>query len=213
VLRETHALKAIFPEVDALFGIPQPEQWHPEIDSGIHTFMVIEQAARLSSDPVVRFAALTHDLGKAVTPTDELPRHVMHEIRGVAIIDKLCDRLRVPTSYREVARLVSRYHLNVHRAQELRESTLLEMLEKLDAFRRPERFEQFLLACEADARGRGPESLAAPYPQAELLRTALSAAAAARPDARSLEGVAGPEIAERFRTARIAAIRALRDRH
>jgi tRNA nucleotidyltransferase (CCA-adding enzyme) len=209
VLRETHALKAIFPEVDALFGVPQPEQWHPEIDSGIHTMMVLEQAARLTPDPIVRFAALTHDLGKAVTPTDELPRHVMHEIRGVPIIDKLCDRLRVPTAYREVARLVSRYHLNVHRAEELRESTLLEMLEKLDAFRRPERFEQFLLACEADARGRkGLENRE--YTQTDYLRRARSAAAGVTLDPSIREGLDGPQIAMRIRQLRIDALKELR---
>ncbi|HEU4603521.1 MAG TPA: HD domain-containing protein, partial [Steroidobacteraceae bacterium] len=210
VLRGTHALKAIFPEVDALFGVPQPEQWHPEIDSGIHTLMVIEQAARLSTDPVVRFAALTHDLGKAVTPTDELPRHVMHEIRGVPIIDKLCDRLRVPTAYREVARLVSRYHLNVHRAHELRESTLLEMLEKLDAFRRPERFEQFLLACEADARGRkGLENR--DYEQTNYLRRARKIAASVALDESMRAGLDGQQIALRLRQLRIHALKDLKE--
>jgi tRNA nucleotidyltransferase (CCA-adding enzyme) len=208
VLRETHALKAIFPEIDALFGVPQPEQWHPEIDSGIHTLMVIEQAARLSNDPVVRFAALTHDLGKAVTPAEELPRHVMHEIRGVPIIDELCDRLRVPTAYREVARLVSRYHLNVHRAEELRESTLLEMLEKLDAFRRPDRFEQFLIACEADARGRkGLENRE--YVQTDYLRRARKIAASVTLDASTREGLDGQQIALRLRQLRIEALKSL----
>jgi tRNA nucleotidyltransferase (CCA-adding enzyme) len=188
--------------------VPQPEQWHPEIDSGIHTMMVLEQAARLTPDPIVRFAALTHDLGKAVTPTDELPRHVMHEIRGVPIIDKLCDRLRVPTAYREVARLVSRYHLNVHRAEELRESTLLEMLEKLDAFRRPERFEQFLLACEADARGRkGLENRE--YTQTDYLRRARSAAAGVTLDPSIREGLDGSQIAMRIRQLRIDALKEL----
>jgi tRNA nucleotidyltransferase (CCA-adding enzyme) len=209
VLRQTHALKAVFPEVDSLFGVPQPEQWHPEIDSGLHTMMVLEQAARLTPDPIVRFAALTHDLGKAVTPTEELPRHVMHEIRGVPIIDKLCDRLRIPTAYREVARLVSRYHLNVHRAPELRESTLLEMLEKLDAFRRPERFEQFLLACEADARGRkGLENRE--YSQTDYLRKARKAAAGAVLDESMREGLDGPHIASRLRQLRIQALKGLR---
>jgi tRNA nucleotidyltransferase (CCA-adding enzyme) len=210
VLRQTHALKAVFPEVDSLFGVPQPEQWHPEIDSGLHTMMVLEQAARLTPDPIVRFAALTHDLGKAVTPTEELPRHVMHEIRGVPIIDKLCDRLRIPTAYREVARLVSRYHLNVHRAPELRESTLLEMLEKLDAFRRPERFEQFLLACEADARGRkGLENRE--YSQTDYLRKARKAAAGAVLDESMREGLDGPQIALRLRQLRIQTLKGLRE--
>jgi tRNA nucleotidyltransferase (CCA-adding enzyme) len=170
--------------------------------------MVVEQAARLTNDPVVRFAALTHDLGKAVTPTDELPRHVMHEIRGVPIIDKLCDRLRVPTAYREVARLVSRYHLNVHRAHELRESTMLEMLEKLDAFRRPDRFEQFLLACEADARGRkGLEDRE--YLQTDYLRDARKVTAKVTLDASMREGLDGQQIATRLRQLRIEALKVL----
>jgi tRNA nucleotidyltransferase (CCA-adding enzyme) len=172
--------------------------------------MVLEQAARLSTDPIVRFAALTHDLGKAVTPTDELPRHIMHEIRGVPIIDRLCERLRVPTAYRQVARLVSRYHLNVHRAQELRESTLLEMLEKLDAFRRPERFEQFLLACEADARGRkGLENRE--YSQTDYLRRARQITASVTLDESMREGLTGEQIALRLRQLRIQALKAMQD--
>ena len=163
----THC-RSIFPELHALFGVPQPEQWHPEIDTGVHTLMVVEQAAKLSDDPVVRFAALTHDLGKGTTPPSEWPRHIAHEQRGVALVEALCDRLKIPNAYRELAVLVSRYHLDAHRVTELRDNTLLELLERLDAFRRPARFEQWVLACEADARGRkGLENRE--YPQADLL--------------------------------------------
>jgi tRNA nucleotidyltransferase (CCA-adding enzyme) len=205
VLRDANALPVIFPELHALFGVPQPERWHPEIDSGVHTLMVLEQAAKLSADPVVRFAALTHDLGKGTTPPSEWPRHIAHEQRGVALIEKLCDRLRVPNAYRELAVLVSRYHLDAHRATELRDTTLLELLERLDAFRRAARFEQWVLACEADARGRkGLENR--DYSQADYLRRARKAAASVTLDATELDGLDGPKIAEKLRKARLAAL-------
>jgi len=205
VLRDTNALPVIFPELHALFGVPQPERWHPEIDSGVHTLMVLEQAAKLSADPVVRFAALTHDLGKGTTPPSEWPRHIAHEQRGVALIEKLCDRLRIPNAYRELAVLVSRYHLDAHRVTELRDTTLLELLERLDAFRRAARFEQWVLACEADARGRkGLENR--DYSQADYLRRARKAAASVTLDATELDGLDGPKIAEKLRKARLAAL-------
>jgi tRNA nucleotidyltransferase (CCA-adding enzyme) len=205
VLRDANALPVIFPELHALFGVPQPERWHPEIDSGVHTLMVLEQAAKLSADPVVRFAALTHDLGKGTTPPSEWPRHIAHEQRGVALIEKLCDRLRVPNAYRELAVLVSRYHLDAHRATELRDTALLELLERLDAFRRAARFEQWVLACEADARGRkGLENR--DYSQADYLRRARKAAASVTLDATELDGLDGPKIAEKLRKARLAAL-------
>jgi tRNA nucleotidyltransferase (CCA-adding enzyme) len=209
VLHETCALKEIFPEIDALFGVPQPERWHPEIDTGIHTLMVLEQATRLSPDPVVRFAALTHDLGKGTTPSDEWPRHIAHEQRGVALVEKMSDRLRIPNAYRELGSLVARYHLNAHRAAELRETTLLDLLEHLDAFRRPERFEQFVLACEADARGRkGLEER--DYPQADYLRRARSTAAGVSLDASAREGLDGLQIGQRLRQLRVEALATLR---
>ena len=209
VLREAHALAVIFPELDALFGVPQPEQWHPEIDSGVHTMMVLEQACKLSDDTVVRFAALTHDLGKATTPREEWPRHVAHEHRGVDLVHALCDRMRIPNSHRELAVLVSRYHLNAHRAEELRPSTLLELLEHLDAFRRPQRFDGFVLACEADARGRkGLEDRS--YPQSEYLRRARQIAASVTLDEESRMGLEGEQIAMRLRQLRIAALSDLR---
>lgn len=205
VLRDANALPAIFPELHALFGVPQPERWHPEIDSGVHTLMVVEQAAKLSDDPVVRFAALTHDLGKGTTPPSEWPRHIAHEQRGVALVEGLCDRLRIPNAYRELAVLVSRYHLDAHRVTELRDNTLLELLERLDAFRRAARFEQWVLACEADARGRkGLENR--DYPQAAYLRQARAAAANATLDPTEREGLDGQQIAQTLRKARLAAL-------
>ncbi len=209
VLRDANALPAIFPELHALFGVPQPERWHPEIDTGVHTLMVLEQAGKLSDDPVVRFAALTHDLGKGTTPRDEWPRHIAHEQRGVALVEALCDRLRIPNAYRELAVLVSRYHLDAHRVTELRDSTLLELLERLDAFRRPERFEQWVLACEADARGRkGLEDR--DYPQADHLRRARTAAANASLEPAEREGLDGQQIGAKLKKMRLAALAQLR---
>jgi len=209
VLREAHALAIVFPEIDRLFGVPQPAQWHPEIDSGVHTMMALEQATKLSPDPVVRFAALTHDLGKGVTPRKEWPSHIMHEERGVPLVEDLCRRLRIPNAYREVAALASRYHLNVHRAGELRAKTILELLENTDAFRRPERFEQFLLACEADARGRlGLENRE--YPQAAWLRSAREVASRVELDAADYAALEGPQIAERLRKRRISALKEIK---
>jgi tRNA nucleotidyltransferase (CCA-adding enzyme) len=205
VLREANALPIIFPELHALFGVPQPEQWHPEIDTGVHTLMVLEQAAKLSDDPVVRFAALTHDLGKGTTPPSEWPRHIAHEQRGVALVEAMCDRLKIPNAYRELAALVSRYHLDAHRVTELRDSTLLEVLERLDAFRRPARFEQWVLACEADARGRkGLENR--DYPQADHLRRARDTVAKVTLEPAERDGLDGPKIAEKLRKARLAAL-------
>lgn len=206
VLREGHALPAIFPEVHALFGVPQPAQWHPEIDTGLHTMMALDQAARLSEDPVVRFAALTHDLGKATTPAELLPRHVAHEERGVGLVNAMCERLRIPNAYREIGVLVSRYHLNMHKITELRPAKLLELLENLDAFRRPARFEQFVLACEADARGRkGLENR--DYPQSAYLRRAREIAVGAALNETERADLQGFEIAARLQEKRIAALR------
>lgn len=211
VLREGNALPVIFPEIHALFGVPQPEKWHPEIDTGVHTMMVLDQATQLSEDPVVRFAALVHDLGKATTPTHELPRHVAHEERGVGIIEELCDRLRIPNAYRELGVLVSRYHLHMHKIAELRPSTVLELLGSLDAFRRPARFEQFLLACEADARGRkGLEER--DYPQPEYLRRAREVAVGVTLSAEERDGLQGFEIAKRLHNKRIHALKDLKRR-
>ena len=209
VLRCCGALAEVFPEIDALFGVPQPPQWHPEIDTGIHTLQVLDVAAGLSNDTTVRFAALVHDVGKGLTPRDQWPRHIGHEESGARLIERMCQRLRVPNEHRELAVLVARHHARVHRVGEQRPGTILELLEITDAFRRGERFERFLLACEADARGRGPELRAAPYPQAAELRSALAAAAAVRLSPDVLANEKGPVIAERLRAARIDAIRSL----
>jgi tRNA nucleotidyltransferase (CCA-adding enzyme) len=212
LLRTCGALAAVFPEIDRLYGVPQPPQWHPEIDTGLHTMLALETAAEISPDPVVRFAALVHDLGKGTTSRELWPRHIGHEERGVALIEQLCARLRVPTEYRELAVQVSRQHARVHRMAELRPATVLELLEQVDAFRRPERLERLLLACEADARGRGPERRLAPYPQAGLLRAAHEAASAVRLPPEVLASNDGAMIAERLRAARVAAIRDRADR-
>jgi tRNA nucleotidyltransferase (CCA-adding enzyme) len=211
VLRECGALKVIYPEIDALFGVPQPEKWHPEIDTGVHTLMVLDQAVRLSTDVRVRFAALVHDLGKATTPPAEWPGHKGHEERSVALIGTLSERLRLPNEYRELSVIVARYHGNVHRAFELRPKTILGILEKTDAFRRPERFAQALLACEADSRGRlGLENI--PYPQREYLQAARDAAAAIKPTPQDIAEHAGPKIAERLHERRLQSLAALASR-
>ena len=209
VLRACGSLSAVLPEVAALFGVPQPEQWHPEVDTGEHTLQVLAVAAELSPDTTVRFAALVHDVGKGLTPRDQWPRHIGHEETGARLIEQMAARLRAPNEHRELAVLVARHHARVHRVAEQRPATVLELLEITDAFRRTERFERFLLACEADARGRGPELRARPYPQAALLRAALTAAASVRLDPEVLARDKGPVIAERMRAARIVAIRSL----
>jgi tRNA nucleotidyltransferase (CCA-adding enzyme) len=169
--------------------------------------MVLEQAARLSDDPIVRFAALTHDLGKGITPKEHWPKHYGHEAASVKLLDALCARLRIPNDYRECAAAVARYHGHAHRAQELRPATVLELLENLDALRRPTRFEQFLLACEADIRGRtGFEDRE--YPQANYLRRALTIASEVKADPTIVAKLSGPKIGEYLRGARIAALKA-----
>ena len=154
VLRKCGALKVLLPEVDCLFGIPQRADYHPEVDTGLHILLSLDQAAALSNDPAARFAVLMHDLGKGRTPDDVLPRHIGHEEKGVPLVKAVCKRLKVPNHYRDLAVAATRYHLLCHKAPWLRPATILKLLKNLDAFRRPERFEQFLLCCEADARGR-----------------------------------------------------------
>ncbi len=207
-LRECGALEILFPEVDALFGVPQPVQWHPEVDTGLHVMMVLDQAEKLSADLEVRFAALVHDLGKGTTRKYSLPSHPGHERRGVKLIRRLAGRLPVPNACRDLGILVSEYHTHCHRAFELRAKTILKLLEATDAFRRPRRFEQFLLACEADARGRtGLEDRN--YTQTDLLRGALAAAAAV--DAAAIaRGYEGSAIGEAIRRERLAAVERFR---
>ncbi len=159
------ALARVLPEIDGLFGVPQPTRWHPEVDCGVHTMMALRQACVLSDSTEVRFAALTHDLGKATTPERVLPSHHGHEARGERLVERLCDRLRAPTRYRELARVCATYHGYTHRLYELRPKTVVKLLQGLDAFRRPERLRRFLLVCEADYRGR-QDFHSRPYPQA-----------------------------------------------
>jgi tRNA nucleotidyltransferase (CCA-adding enzyme) len=174
-LRQCGALQVILPEVNCLFGIPQPEQYHPEIDTGEHTLMALEQACALSSDPAVRYAVLLHDAGKGITPQADWPHHYRHEHLGLALVDAINKRLRVPREFAAAAKLLCHHHLRCHQLQQARPVTVLRLLEALDAFRRPQQMEQFLLGCEADARGRtGFEHSA--YPQADILRKAFGAA-------------------------------------
>jgi tRNA nucleotidyltransferase (CCA-adding enzyme) len=210
VLRACGALAVIFPEIDALYGVPQPPRWHPEVDTGIHTLLALGCAVRLSGSIAVRFAALTHDLGKARTPREQWPSHRGHEEAGVALIETLVERLRVPNALRELAVLAARHHGRVHRALELRPATVLELLEACDAFRRPERFGELLLACEADARGRtGLEER--PYPQADYLRRALAAAAGVALTAEERATLSGAAFGERLRLKRAAVLKALKE--
>jgi tRNA nucleotidyltransferase (CCA-adding enzyme) len=209
VLRECSALAKLFPELEQLYGVPQPPEHHPEIDTGVHTMMVLQQAVRLSNDPAVRFAALVHDLGKGITPRDEWPKHVGHEEGGVPLVKALCQRLKVPNDFRDLAILVTRYHLHYHRAAEMQDATFLDTLQALDAFRRPQRFEQFLLACEADSRGR-PGYEDQDFEQPTIFREAFAAAAAIDGGELAQQGLQGEAIAEELRRLRLAAIQQAR---
>ena len=205
-LRACGALGVIFPELDALYGVPQRAEFHPEIDTGAHIELVLDMAARLApGDDLVGWCALTHDLGKALTPKDVLPRHIGHEQRGLAPLRALSARLRVPAEHAVLAESVCAFHLNAHRALELRPATVLELLAKLDSFRRPERLRPFLLACEADARGRLGHS-ESPYPQGDYLRAAHAAAAAIQAGPFIAQGLAGPAIGAAMNAARVRAI-------
>ena len=204
VLRECGALAKLLPELDGLFGVPQPAEHHPEIDTGVHTLMAVDSAAAMGRSLPVRVAALLHDLGKGTTPPEAWPRHHGHEARSVALARAVCERLRAPAECRDLAILVARDHGNVHRAGELRPATVLELLERTDSFRRPERFAEFLQACEADFRGRGGHETR-PYPQSPLLARALSAARGV--DAGAVAARVGPEdIPAAIRSARLAAV-------
>ncbi|MFT5482495.1 MAG: tRNA nucleotidyltransferase (CCA-adding enzyme), partial [Halieaceae bacterium] len=203
VLRACGALAALLPEVDALFGVPQTEKHHPEIDTGIHVMMALQQAVRLNAPTTVRFAVLLHDLGKGTTPPDEWPRHIAHEHRGLKLVEQVCKRLRVPNKYRELALHVCQYHTHSHRADELKPSTVLKTLEATNALRRPERFAEFLLACEADARGRlGKEDQ--PYPQKLRFERAQAAASAVDTTQLQASGLEGREFGKALRELRLA---------
>ena len=204
-LKDCTALDKIFPEIQALFGVPQPEKYHPEIDTGIHAMLCLEQAALLSSNPEVRFAALVHDLGKGVSPKANWPHHYGHESHGLPILEQMCERLRVPNSFKALALQVMQYHTHCHRASELRASTLTDMLAALGAFKPVNKLPEFLLACEADAKGRtGLENI--PYPQAELLSGAARAASSVDTSAILNGELKGAHIGEAIRRLRIKAV-------
>ena len=208
VLRECGALARLLPEVEALFGVPQRADYHPEIDTGVHTMMVVDEAARRNYALPVRFAALTHDLGKATTPADILPRHIGHEARSVRLATALCERLRVPSDCRDLALLAARYHGDVHRAADLRATTLVTLLERTDALRRPERFRQLLQACQSDYNGRlGWQER--PYDSPQRLLAVLAAVNGV--DAGKIAAACADKarIPERIHAARVAAVRHL----
>jgi tRNA nucleotidyltransferase (CCA-adding enzyme) len=213
VLRACGALAVLFPEVNALYGVPQRAEFHPEVDTGIHLEMVMDAAAVLApGDDLVGFCALAHDLGKALTPADMLPRHIGHEQRGVAPLRKLSVRLKVPAEHAALAEIVCREHLNAHRALELKPATVLKLLTALDALRRPQRLDTFLAACLADKRGRlGHEH--DDYPQADWLRRARDAAAAVGAAPFVAQGLHGPAIGVAMERARVAAIATAREEH
>ena len=209
VLRECGALARLLPEVERLWGVPQRAEYHPEVDTGVHLMMVLDMSARLQAPLPVRFACLTHDLGKGTTPVEILPKHIGHEERSARLLRKICDRLRVPVECREIADVVAREHGNIHRSGEFGAAPMVRLLERCDAFRKPQRFDAILLACECDARGRrGLEEM--PYPQRPRLMAALRAAQAVVTHeiaARAQQhGIEGPRIGELIHQARIQAV-------
>ena len=211
VLRRCGALKVLLPELDRLWGVPQRPEYHPEVDTGVHMMLVMDMAARLNMPIAVRVACLMHDLGKGTTPADVLPRHIGHEGRSVKLLQKVCERLRVPTDCKELAEVVAREHGNIHRSAELGPEALMRLLDRCDAIRQPERFVRVLQACECDARGRlGLEESA--YPQAERLlkaqKAALSIETAPIAQAAAAEGLKGLQIGEQISKARVKAVAA-----
>lgn len=206
VLRDCGALKQLMPELDVLFGVPQPAAHHPEIDTGVHTLSVLEQAARHNQPLTVRWACLLHDLGKGLTPEEEWPRHIAHEHRGLKAIKAVNQRFKVPRDCQELALLVGEYHTHGHRALELKASTLLELLQRFDVYRRPQRFEEFIAACEMDARGRlGLEER--DYPQAAYLRGAADAARAVAVQPLVEKGFTGQGLGEAIKRERLSALK------
>jgi tRNA nucleotidyltransferase (CCA-adding enzyme) len=206
VLQECGALKEVLPEIAQLYGVPQPEKWHPEIDTGIHTLMVIEQAANLSESLPIRFAAAVHDLGKGTTPPDEWPSHKMHGHTGIQLIKSLCERVRVPNDYRDLALIVCEQHSNIHRAEELRPETVLKILNKMDVWRKPQRLNDILLCCQADHAGRlGFENK--PYPQRERFINAYQAALSVNVQSVIDDGYKASEIRTELDRRRVTAIK------
>ncbi len=210
VLRQCGALEVLLPEVNRLFGVPQPEQYHPEIDTGTHLMMALDTAAVLSEGKAnIVFAVLLHDLGKGVTPSEDWPAHKGHEAAGVPLVDAVCDRFKVPNAAHDLARKVCAKHLKCHRILEARPLTVMRMLERLDVFRQPELLPDFVKACESDYRGRkGLEDR--PYPQGEYLQQVYRVAAGIRARDLDLQGISGPEVGERLRQARVEAIKNLK---
>ncbi|MBB1271417.1 multifunctional CCA addition/repair protein [Psychromonas sp. SR45-3] len=212
VLRDCGALAALFPEVDNLYGVPAPKRWHPEIDTGIHTLMVVEQAALLSDSVAFRFACLVHDLGKALTPDSEWPSHKGHGMKGLSVIKKFCKRLKIPNDCRDLALLVSEHHTNIHSAFELRASTMVGIMDKCDAWRKPERFQQMLQCCVADSKGRtGFELL--PYPTADYMWQAFQQALKVDIQAIIKAGFQGVEIRHKLNEQRIQKVQAFKEQH
>jgi tRNA nucleotidyltransferase (CCA-adding enzyme) len=208
VLRSCGALKKILPEVDRLWGVPQPALHHPEIDTGVHVMMVLDYAAAKQYSLPIRFAALTHDLGKGTTPDDVLPRHIGHEERSVNLLKRLCPRLKVPNDCRDLALMVAKFHGKVHRALEMRPETLLQLIQDTDAIRQPDRFNDFVLACECDSRGRlGMENK--PYPQAELLQKILKTALSVDAGAIASQHKHPEKIRDAIYQARLEAVKAI----
>jgi tRNA nucleotidyltransferase (CCA-adding enzyme) len=211
VLRDCGALARLLPEIDRLWGVPQRADYHPEVDTGVHLMMVMDMSARLLSPLCVRFACLCHDLGKGNTPTDVLPRHIGHEARGAKLLKEVCERLRVPTDCRELADVMAREHSNIHRCTDINAAALVRLLERCDALRRPERFEDLLLACECDLRGRLGFSEAA-YPQRQRLLDAFTSMQTIDTNsiaAKAIEtGASGLKIGEVIHAARVAAVQA-----
>jgi tRNA nucleotidyltransferase (CCA-adding enzyme) len=208
VLRDCGALRPIMPELDQLFGVPQRADYHPEIDTGVHSLMALQQATLLSPETRVRFATLVHDLGKGTTPAAILPRHIGHEQRGLDLVTALCKRLRVPNDHRELAQLCCQYHGRVCQILEAREATVLKLLQATDALRRPQRFAELLLCCEADSRGRsGFEQC--PVPQTAFLRVALRAALSVDHTTLMATGLRGKKLGDRIQALRVEAIRSV----
>ncbi|MEB6666920.1 multifunctional CCA addition/repair protein [Acinetobacter vivianii] len=211
ILKDCDALEVLFPEINALFGVPQRPEYHPEIDCGIHTLMALKQACLANYALEVRFAVLVHDLGKALTPVEELPRHIMHEERGIPPVTQICDRLKVPTALKNLALIVCKEHLKCHQVKNLKPGTLWRLLQRLDVLRRPEKVEAFVQACECDAKGRlGLEQR--PYPQAQYMLDVMQIVRNIR--AQDLpEHVSGPEIGEMLIQYRIDALAKFKEQH
>lgn len=205
LLRDCGGLKALFPEIDALYGVPAPEKWHPEIDTGVHTMMTLAIAAQISPALEIRFPALCHDLGKGLTPKEYWPKHHGHGVAGVKLVEQLCQRLRVPNPLRELAKLVAEYHDLIHTIDKLRPETLLKLLDNIDVWRKPQRLEQMILASEADSRGRtGFENT--PYPQGDYLRQAYQVANAVSVQEVVESGLQGLAIRDEVRQRRLRAL-------